>query len=141
MILSFRTIGLGKQRRPRSDCSLIRVCTVCHSVYIFWTHYSKEKPPCSNVLEWLQQIFRVSEILGFLRYIWAASWQNQQNGMCAQRRLRSAWASAQSDQSLCCPDAQSDLSLHWAHMPFCWFCHEVANLFSSNWQLHEIPFS
>ena len=24
---------------------------------------------------------------------WAASWQNQQNGMCAQRRLRSAWAS------------------------------------------------
>ena len=32
--------------------------------------------------------------------IWAASWQNQQNGMCAQRRLRSAWASAQSDQSL-----------------------------------------
>ena len=31
--------------------------------------------------------------------IWAASWQNQQNGICAQRRLRSAWASAQSDQS------------------------------------------
>ena len=29
---------------------------------------------------------------------WAASWQNQQNGMCAQRRL-TAWASAQSDQS------------------------------------------
>ena len=35
-------------------------------------------------------------------HIWAASWQNQQNGMCVQRRLRSAWASAQSDQSLCC---------------------------------------
>ena len=34
--------------------------------------------------------------------IWAASWQNQQNGMCAQRRLRSAWASGQSDQSLRC---------------------------------------
>ena len=30
---------------------------------------------------------------------WAASRQNQQNGMCAQRRLRSAWA----DQSLRCP--------------------------------------
>ena len=25
---------------------------------------------------------------------WAASWQNQQNGMCAQWRLRSAWAHA-----------------------------------------------
>ena len=23
---------------------------------------------------------------------WAASWKNQENGMCAQRRLRSAWA-------------------------------------------------
>ena len=20
----------------------------------------------------------------------------------------------------------ADLSLHWAHMPFCWFCHEAA---------------
>ena len=32
---------------------------------------------------------------------------NQQNGMCAQRRLRSAWASAQSDQSLRCPHEKS----------------------------------
>ena len=38
---------------------------------------------------------------------WAASWQNQQNGMCAQRRLRSACASAQSDQSLRCPQEES----------------------------------
>ena len=30
---------------------------------------------------------------------WAASWQNQQNDLCAQQRLGSAWASAQSDQS------------------------------------------
>ena len=27
--------------------------------------------------------------------------------VCAQRRLRSAWASAQSDQSLCCPHEES----------------------------------
>ena len=27
---------------------------------------------------------------------WVAAWQNQQNDLCAQRRLRSAWASAQS---------------------------------------------
>ena len=32
----------------------------------------------------------------------ATSWQKQQNGMCAQRRLRSAWASTQSDQSSLC---------------------------------------
>ena len=35
--------------------------------------------------------------------IWAAWWQNQRNGICVQRRLRSAWASGQSDQSLRCP--------------------------------------
>ena len=31
--------------------------------------------------------------------------------VCAQQRVRAAWASA-----------QSDLSLRWTHMPFCWFC-------------------
>ena len=35
----------------------------------------------------------------------------------AQRRLWSDWA-----------NAQADLSLRWAHMPFCWFCHDVAQL-------------
>ena len=32
--------------------------------------------------------------------IWATAWQNKENDLCAQQRLRSAWASAQSDQSL-----------------------------------------
>ena len=41
------------------------------------------------------------------QYKWAASWQNQQNDLRGQRRLRSAWASAQSDQSLRCPDEKS----------------------------------
>ena len=35
----------------------------------------------------------------------------------ALRRLWSDWA-----------DAQADLSVRWVHMPFCWFCHEVAHL-------------
>ena len=38
----------------------------------------------------------------FLECKWAAAWQNQQCDLCAQRRLRSAWASAQSDQSSLC---------------------------------------
>ena len=33
---------------------------------------------------------------------WAAAWQNHQNDLCAQQRLRSAWASTQSDQILHC---------------------------------------
>ena len=46
---------------------------------------------------------------------WAAAWQNQQNAMCTRRRLRSAWASAQSDQSLCgCPGwSESSLCIQW----------------------------
>ena len=37
--------------------------------------------------------------------------------LSAQRRLRSDWA-----------DAQTDLSPRLEHMPFCWFCHEVAHM-------------
>ena len=33
--------------------------------------------------------------------------QNQPNYMCVQRRLRSSWACAQSDQSLCCPHEET----------------------------------
>ena len=25
-------------------------------------------------------------------------------------------------------DTQADLSLRWAHMPLCWFCHEAAQM-------------
>ena len=32
---------------------------------------------------------------------------NKQNGMCAQRRLRSAWAAGQSDQCFRCPHEES----------------------------------
>ena len=82
---------------------------------------------------------------------WAASWQNQQNDLCAQQRVRSASVSAQSDQSLRClheeplgpkltierpvktqislgirfwsdlVNAQADLSLRWAHSHFLGF--------------------
>ena len=37
--------------------------------------------------------------------------------MCAQPRLRSVWA-----------DAQVDLSIRWAQMQFCWFCHVAAHI-------------
>ena len=66
------------------------------------------------------------------------------NKMCAQRRLRSAWAYAQSESLRCelngwlrtqaffvrTADAQADLSLRWEHMPLCLFCHEAAHLIS-----------
>ena len=78
------------------------------------------------------------------------STKNQQNNLCAQRRLWSAWASTQSDQEsslstwrnlgslgtqwmhsedwLDWADAQADLSLHRAYRSFCWFCHALAHI-------------
>ena len=52
--------------------------------------------PKGLVYLWKTWIWHFSK----LQTIWAVSWQYQQNDMCAQRRLRSALASAQSDQSL-----------------------------------------
>ena len=78
---------------------------------------------------------------------WATTWQNQQNDMCALRSLRS-WhpyslitvfaVRMKKPWVLSSPliaqrrlwsdwvDAQADLSLPWAHMSFCWFCHASA---------------
>ena len=41
------------------------------------------------------------------QYRWATSWKNQQNDLCAQQKIGSAWASAQSEQSLCCPHEET----------------------------------
>ena len=75
--------------------------------------------------------------------------------LCAQRRLRSAWASAKSDQSLCCQHEESlgpllpiehtaetlirlGGCLGWAESSlgahsFCWFCHVAAQIITT-WQ-------
>ena len=55
-----------KQHNKRS--SLIRVYTVCNSLCIFGMHYSKEKPSCST-FRLITANFRVSEILGIVRYL------------------------------------------------------------------------
>ena len=71
-------------------------------------------------------------------------------------RLRSAWASTP-DQSLRCPHEERLGPLlpieHTAHMPLCWFCHEVAHIWTlshkhmllfilnsvSKWSRHDSP--
>ena len=46
----------------------------------------------------------------------AAAWQDQQKDLCAQQRIRSACASAQSDQSsLSACRSLGSLATHWAH--------------------------
>ena len=46
-------------------------------------------------------------VVWYVEIKWAAAWQNQQNDLCAQQRLRSAWASAQSFQSIRCPHEEN----------------------------------
>ena len=53
------------------------------------------------------QVLMIEDIFIVCNRKWAASWRNQQNGMCGKQRLRSAWASAQSDQSLRYPHEES----------------------------------
>ena len=67
-IPSFRTDRPGQtvQTLIRLRSSLIRVYTVCNSLCIFWTHYSKVKPPRSTFRVTTAN-FRVSVVLEFLR--------------------------------------------------------------------------
>ena len=44
---------------------------------------------------------------------------------CGRWRLWSDWA-----------DVQADLSLHWVHRSFCWFCHEAAHLYLNSQQIN-----
>ena len=96
----------------------------------------------------LKFVSQTNIAIDWRKSIWVTAWQNQQNNLCTQRRLRPAWASAQSDQSLCCShkealgprlpteltaktaDAQADLSLRWVHMSFCWICQAQVGLIS-----------
>ena len=60
--------------------------------------------------------------------IWAASWQNQYNDPAPSEdsdQLCTQWVVK--DPSFLHANAHADLSFRWAHMPFCWFCHEAAN--------------
>ena len=52
--------------------------------------------------------YNIEKITGMSIIKWASAWQNKQNDLCAQ-------------QWLIYQEAQFDLSLRWAHRPFCWF--------------------
>ena len=67
-------------------CKNTQGCKLCS-----WTRLKSQKRDAR--LLWVKGLAHKTVCV-----IWTATWQNQQNE-CAQRRLRSAWASAQSDQS------------------------------------------
>ena len=69
--------------------SAIVTVPLCLAIFCFSFLLSVSREGCASL---------VRHFMG--NAICASARQNQQNGMCAQRRLRSAWASTQSDQSL-----------------------------------------
>ena len=58
-----------------------------------------------------------------IRPVWSKS------SLCAQWVAKdSSFLHADSEDWSYWTDAQANLNLRWAHMPFCWFCHEVTQL-------------
>ena len=106
------------------DDSLQKIVAASHPFFFthfltLWEFYSRR---CRTLKRYCHTMFHCSSYMtktamkGSENHIWAATWQNQQNDMCAQRRLRSAWASAQSDQSsLIAWRKPGLLATHWAH--------------------------
>ena len=93
----FAQMKYGSRRRVRPKLEPV---ALLDAAYAHLKNEFTEDKKCHNLMTWL--------IFLFLNwYKWAASWQNQQNGMCTQRRLRSAWASAQPEQGLCCSHEES----------------------------------
>ena len=58
-----------------------QVYTVCHSVCIFWTHYSMASH-LVQILRWLQQIFWLSEFLGFFTVTYQWHWEEEFVCLC-----------------------------------------------------------
>ena len=81
----------------------IRQLTICSLVNLPTSKAACSSAIISSACSWslFKEVFNITSLgwLTGLMDMWAASWQNQQNGMRAQRRLKPAWASAQSDQS------------------------------------------
>ena len=65
--------------------------------------------PIDDAIKKTQYVSCILKVKCSRHIIWAYAWQNQQNDMCTQQSLRSAWASL---------NAQIDLSLRWAHRSF-----------------------
>ena len=62
-----------------------------------------------------------------VRPVWSES------SLCAQWVAKGpSFLHAESEDWSDWADAQADLSLRWAHMPFCWFCHVAAQIKGKN---------
>ena len=145
--LLFNRIYVDFQEKWHS--SFVSFWTAIHFVLLVWNIKL-------FVIQLINLYLTIYTRIFFLFFIWAAARKNQQNDLCSPRRLRSAWAFAQSDQSSQCAQwvaedqmffsceqrrlwsdwvdaqAQADLSLCCAQRLF---CYAVAHLFSVHYWL------
>ena len=82
-------------------------------------HFVSNEPPHDKTNKRHVRPAKTQISLGISESSLCAQWvaKGPKLSACGHRRLWSHWA-----------DAQADLSLRWAHMPFCWFCHEAAQM-------------
>ena len=109
-------------------CSLIRVKNVCHPVCIFWTLTVCQKPYeplLDKPTKWPARPAKTLISLG-IHPVWSESHQCAhwvaEDPMFLHADSEDSWSDW--------VDAQTGLSLRWAHRSFCWFCHEAAQFFS-----------
>ena len=65
---------------------------------------------------------------------WASTQFEQSHAVRMKKVLVLATHWAHSEDPSDWVDAQADLSLHWVHMPYCWFCRDAAQMGLSNLQ-------
>ena len=119
-----------KQCRSRSECSWRSCLTRVYTVSIFWTHWCMIKPHCYNFrinepivtkpTKWHVRPAKTRISLG-IRPVWSES------SLSAWRKILSYTLSAQQDSDQTGWMSRL-ISLHWAHMPFCRFCHNAAQM-------------
>ena len=112
------------------------ICRVLGSLPVFWWQHlydyqQQRHSPSLFIINssvfWNVEIAWMYTICWRITEKWITFWTNTRKmsrlvtkptkWLCAQRSLRSTWASAQSDQSLRCPHEQKigPLATHWAH--------------------------
>ena len=102
-------------------CGYFVLCitSVCYDGHVTWLFVIHMSRIVTKPTQWHVRPAKTQISLG-IRPVWSESslsaWRKL-GSLNAQRRLWSDWA-----------DAQADLSLRWAHMPFCWFCHDAAHI-------------
>ena len=114
----------------RGTCCSVEAPPVSILLSIPWRRKKKDEPQHDKTNKWNVRPAKTWISLG-IRPVWSES------SLSAWRKLGSltthlAYREDWSDWA----DAQADLSCRWAHMPLCWFCHEVAQTVYRNiWKI------